>query len=135
MRKAMMAAVLVLAAGSAMATTYTVDPDHSSVEFKVRHLVGKVRGRGFLLGVELVDPRDGSSFLPDELDAAALVEQAALDNGLLIVATHSTADGYAGDQVLVAPAFTATDSELAEMVERLAAAIGAVERRVGEALA
>jgi adenosylmethionine-8-amino-7-oxononanoate aminotransferase len=93
-------------------------------------IAGEVRGRGFLLGVELVDPRDGESFLPDDLDAAALVEQAALDNGLLIVATHSTADGYAGDQVLLAPAFTATDEELAEMLQRLRSAIAAVERRV-----
>jgi adenosylmethionine-8-amino-7-oxononanoate aminotransferase len=34
-------------------------------------IVREVRGRGFLLGVELVDPRDGSSFLPVEMDAAA----------------------------------------------------------------
>jgi adenosylmethionine-8-amino-7-oxononanoate aminotransferase len=95
-------------------------------------IVGEVRGRGFLLGVELVDPRDGSAFLPDELDAAALVEGEAIEHGLLVAATHSTSDGYAGDQVLLAPAFTAGDDELAEMVDRLAASIAAVERRVGD---
>ena len=31
-------------------------------------VVREVRGRGLLLGVELVDPRDGESFLPVELD-------------------------------------------------------------------
>ena len=98
-------------------------------------IVAEVRGRGFLLGVDLVDPRERSAFLPDELDAAALVEIEAIENGLLLVATHSTSDGYAGDQVLLAPAFTADDGELAEMVERLAATIGAVERRVKDWLA
>jgi adenosylmethionine-8-amino-7-oxononanoate aminotransferase len=93
-------------------------------------IVGEVRGRGFLLGIELVDPRDGTSFLPDELDAAAAVEQAAIDHGLLVVATHSTADGYAGDQILLAPAFVATDEELAEMIARLSRTIEDVERQV-----
>jgi adenosylmethionine-8-amino-7-oxononanoate aminotransferase len=93
-------------------------------------IVGDVRGRGFLLGVELVDPRDGTSFLPDELDAAALVDEAAWARGLLVTTTHPQADGYAGDQVLLAPSFTSTDAELGEMVTRLAATIGDVERAV-----
>jgi adenosylmethionine-8-amino-7-oxononanoate aminotransferase len=96
-------------------------------------IVGEVRGRGFLLGIELVDPRDGVSFLPDELDAAMLVDEAAWARGLLVTTAHPQADGYAGDQVLLAPAFTSTDQELAEMIERLAAAIGDVERAVTSA--
>jgi adenosylmethionine-8-amino-7-oxononanoate aminotransferase len=96
---------------------------------------GEVRGRGFLLGVDLVDPRDGHSFLPDELDAAALVESIGLEHELLVVASHSTRDGQAGDQVLLAPAYTATAEELAEIVERFATTLAAVERRVKEDLA
>ncbi|MFL5798345.1 MAG: aspartate aminotransferase family protein [Actinomycetota bacterium] len=97
-------------------------------------IVGEVRGRGFLLGIELVDPRDGTSFLPVDLDAATLVDDTALGHGLLVTSTHPQADGFAGDQVLLAPAFTSTDEELAQMVERLAATIEDVERAVAGAL-
>jgi adenosylmethionine-8-amino-7-oxononanoate aminotransferase len=93
-------------------------------------IVREVRGRGFLLGVELVDPRDGESFLPHELDAAALVERTATERGLLVTSTHSTPDGYTGDQLLLAPAFVSTDAELAEMVQRLAATIVEVEQTI-----
>jgi adenosylmethionine-8-amino-7-oxononanoate aminotransferase len=98
-------------------------------------IVREVRGRGFLLGVELVDPRDGESFLPAELEPAELVDQIAYEHGVLVTSTHSSADGYTGTQVVVAPAFTASDDELAEMVTRIAAALEDVQRRVEEALA
>ena len=101
---------------------------------KGSQIVGEVRGRGFLLGVELVDPRDGKSFLPHELDAATLVDDIAFELGLLVSSTHSTPDGYAGDEVLLAPAYTSTDEELDEMVERFKATIEAVEKAVGEKL-
>jgi adenosylmethionine-8-amino-7-oxononanoate aminotransferase len=98
-------------------------------------IVKEVRGRGFLLGVELVDPRDGTSFLPVDLDAAAIVDDTAFEHDLLVTSTHPQADGFAGDQVLLAPAYTSTDAELAEMVERFAATMTDVERRVGAGLA
>jgi adenosylmethionine-8-amino-7-oxononanoate aminotransferase len=98
-------------------------------------LVREVRGRGFLLGVELVDPRDGTSFLPVDLVVASLVDDTAFEHGLLVTSTHPQADGFAGDQVLLAPAYTSTDAELAEMVERFGAAMRDVERRVEAALA
>jgi adenosylmethionine-8-amino-7-oxononanoate aminotransferase len=98
-------------------------------------IVKEVRGRGFLLGVELVDPRDGTSFLPVDLDAAAIVDDTAFEHDLLVTSTHPQADGFAGDQVLLAPAYTSTDAELAEMVERFAATMNDVEHRVGARLA
>jgi adenosylmethionine-8-amino-7-oxononanoate aminotransferase len=95
-------------------------------------LVREVRGRGFLLGIEYVDPRDGESFLPPELGVARRIDMEALDRGLLVYSTQPTADGYTGDQTLLAPAFTSTDEELAEMVERTAEVVRAVERQVKE---
>jgi adenosylmethionine-8-amino-7-oxononanoate aminotransferase len=97
-------------------------------------IVGEVRGRGFLLGVELVDPRDGTSFLPHELDAATIVDDIAFELGLLVSSTHSTPDGYAGDEVLLAPAYTSTDEELDEMIGRFKTTIDAVEKAVEKRL-
>jgi adenosylmethionine-8-amino-7-oxononanoate aminotransferase len=97
---------------------------------KGNEMVGEVRGRGFLLGVSLVDPRDGKSFLPHELDAASLVDDIAFERGLLVSSTHSTPDGYAGDEVLLAPAFTSTEAELQQMIERFVDTMGAVEKAV-----
>lgn len=108
--------------------------DQLQAALKGSRIVGEVRGRGFLLGVELVDPRDGKSFLPHELDVATLVDDIGFELGLLVSSTHSTPDGYAGDEVLLAPAYTSTDEELDEMVQRFKATIEAVEKAVAEKL-
>lgn len=98
-------------------------------------IVGEVRGRGFLLGVEYVDPRDGSSIPPETLDIAGLIDTCALENDLVVMSTHPNADGYAGDQTVFAPALTSTDEELIEMVERFARVVGEVDRTVRDRLA
>jgi adenosylmethionine-8-amino-7-oxononanoate aminotransferase len=97
-------------------------------------LVREVRGHGFLLGVEYVDPSDGASFLPPELRTAGRVDAVAFEHGLVILSTMPTRDGYAGDQSLFAPAFTASDVELTEMVERFAAAVRQVSDEVSARL-
>jgi hypothetical protein len=78
-------------------------------------LAGQVRGRGYLLGVELTEP------------VAPLVDRVAYEHGLLVTSSHTAPDGYVGDQTLLAPAFTSSEEELAEMVERLAATLSEVE--------
>ncbi|HEV2141254.1 MAG TPA: aminotransferase class III-fold pyridoxal phosphate-dependent enzyme [Candidatus Dormibacteraeota bacterium] len=97
-------------------------------------IVSEVRGRGFLLGVSLVDPRDRKSFLPHELDAATLVDDMAFERGLLVSSSHSTLDGFTGDEVLLAPAFTSSETELQQMVERFAETMRAVDSAVRERL-
>jgi len=93
-------------------------------------LVREVRGHGYLLGVEYVDPRDGRSFLPPELKVAGRIDSVAFERGLITLSTQPTRDGYAGDQTLFAPPFTTTDDELAEMVSRLAATVRQVAEEV-----
>jgi adenosylmethionine-8-amino-7-oxononanoate aminotransferase len=78
-------------------------------------VVGEVRGRGYLLGVEVTEP------------VGPLVDRIAYEHGLLVTSSHSAPDGYVGDQTLLAPAFTSTDEELAEMIERFAATMSEVE--------
>jgi adenosylmethionine-8-amino-7-oxononanoate aminotransferase len=97
-------------------------------------LVGEVRGRGYLLGVEYVDPRDGTSFLPPELGVAGKIDTAAMERGLITLSTMPTRDGMAGDQTLFAPPFITSDDELAEMVERFAATVQEVYASVEPSL-
>ena len=93
-------------------------------------MVREVRGQGFLLGLDYVDPRDGESFLPPELGVARRIDNGALERGLIVYSTQPTGDGFSGDQTLMAPAFTSTDAELDLMVERMAATVRAVEAEV-----
>ncbi len=99
-------------------------------------MVREVRGHGFLLGVEYVDPRDGESFLAPDLGVAARIDDVALgEHGLVTLSTQPTGDGYAGDQSLFAPPFTATDEELTEMVDRFANTVAEVAEYVERELA
>ena len=91
-------------------------------------MVREVRGHGFLIGVEYVDPRDGTSFLPSVLGVARRVDLTAMDRGLIVYSTMPTRDGFAGDQTLFAPPFTTSDAELSEMVLRFAETIRVVAR-------
>jgi adenosylmethionine-8-amino-7-oxononanoate aminotransferase len=98
-------------------------------------LVKEVRGHGYLLGIEYVDPRDGESFLPAELKVAGRMDDRALQRGLVILSTQPTGDGYAGDQSLFAPAFTTSEEDLAEMVNRFAGVVRDVAVEVDRELA
>jgi adenosylmethionine-8-amino-7-oxononanoate aminotransferase len=98
-------------------------------------MVREVRGHGFLLGVEYVDPIDGTSFLPTELGVAGRIDDLALDHGLVLLSTQPTGDGYAGDQSLFAPPFTTSDEELAEMLARFATVVREVAEKVERELA
>jgi adenosylmethionine-8-amino-7-oxononanoate aminotransferase len=93
-------------------------------------MVGEVRGHGFLLGVSYADPRAPESFLPPQLRVAGRIDDAALDRGLVVLSTQPTRDGMAGDQSLFAPAFTATDAELDEMVSRFAETVRTLAREI-----
>ncbi|MEV4756229.1 aspartate aminotransferase family protein [Micromonospora sp. NPDC049559] len=83
-------------------------------------VVGDIRGRGLFVGVEFVTDRAtrAPSTGGDQLTAA--LKREALRRGLLIYPGSGTVDGVVGNHVLFAPPFIATESEIAEMVDRFA---------------
>src|SRR5204862_7594455 len=99
-----------------------------------RPLGREVRGHGSRVGVEYVGPRDHTSCLPRELRVGGRSDDVAFERGLITLATQPTREGFAGDQSLFAPAFTATDAELREMVSRFADVVGRVAEDVEEEL-
>jgi adenosylmethionine-8-amino-7-oxononanoate aminotransferase len=85
--------------------------------------VGDIRGRGLLVGVELVRDRGTRAPFPR---AARLVEgvvRAARDRGLLLYSGTGNADGTDGDVVLLGPPFVVTDAELARIADGLTEAL------------
>ncbi len=84
-------------------------------------IVEDVHGRGFLFGVTYRDEDGG--FLEPSLKFARRVDVAALAERLLIYSMQPTADGYQGDQTMIAPVYTTTEEDFREMAARLRRAI------------
>lgn len=80
-------------------------------------IIGEVRGKGLMLGVELVKP---ASLDPDPAAAAAVMEEARKE-GLLI-----GKGGMYGNTLRIAPPLTLTEAEADEGFEKLANAIDRV---------
>lgn len=88
--------------------------------------VGDIRGRGLFVGVEFVQDKDTKACLDPALKFNARLKKAAFEHGLICYPMGGTIDGVRGDHVLLAPPFISTADHLAELVEKLTAAIGAV---------
>jgi adenosylmethionine-8-amino-7-oxononanoate aminotransferase len=85
-------------------------------------VVGDIRGRGLLLGVEFVRDRETRATFPPELNAAEQVRQIAWEHGVAVYPIQGCADGVAGDHVLLAPPFILGDAEIAQIARALEAA-------------
>ncbi len=93
-----------------------------------RHpIIGDVRGRGLLWGLELVRERASREPFDPCLQAGRRLAALARTRGLLLYPGSGSADGTRGDHVLVAPPLTITRSEIAELIRCLDAALGALE--------
>ena len=89
-------------------------------------IVAAVRGKGFLFGVEYADPVT-KEILPAELNIGWQVYKAAYERGLISYSVAPNADGYVGDSSVLGPAYTATDEELTEMINRFCEAVYKVQ--------
>ena len=94
-------------------------------------LVGDVRGRGLLAGIEFVADADTREPLPREAAFAETFTAAALDAGLVVWPNVGHADGRRGDLAMLAPPFIVTDEEIDQMVERFTRALRAATDRIG----
>jgi adenosylmethionine-8-amino-7-oxononanoate aminotransferase len=85
--------------------------------------VGEIRGRGLLVGLELVAERASREPFPRAARVTEAVVRAARDRGLLVYSGTGNANGVDGDTILLGPPFVITEAELDQVVDRLAAAI------------
>ena len=111
--------------------TYKFDQAHSTIGFSVHQFLGTTHGKFTKFDGKIDIDREH----PGNSSVAARIDDAALEHGLVTLSTQPTGDGYAGDQSLFAPAFTATDEELAEMVARFSAVVHDIADQVERELA
>ncbi len=85
--------------------------------------VGEIRGRGLLVGLELVADRETRTPFPRGDRLTERIVGAARADGLLLYSGTGLADGTNGDSILLGPPFVVTEDELVRIADGLTAAI------------
>jgi adenosylmethionine-8-amino-7-oxononanoate aminotransferase len=88
--------------------------------------VGDVRGKGLLAGIELVADRATRRPFPRTARMAERFTAEAFDRGLIVWPNTGHVDGADGDIVMLAPPFTISEEEIAEIARRCRATLEAL---------
>ncbi|MGL6209482.1 MAG: aspartate aminotransferase family protein [Paracoccaceae bacterium] len=85
--------------------------------------IGDIRGRGHFIAIELVqNPATKTPFDP-QLKLFHHIRAQGMENGLICYPVGGNVDGLAGDIVILAPPYNATNAELTEIVDKTALSI------------
>jgi adenosylmethionine-8-amino-7-oxononanoate aminotransferase len=87
--------------------------------------VGDVRGRGYFIGVELVQDRARKTPFPRARGLSRDIGARAFADGLICYPCAGNVNGTDGDTLIIAPPYNVLDIELDELVAKLTLAIGA----------
>jgi len=83
-------------------------------------LVGEIRGRGLLAGIEFVQDKITKAPFPRPWRIVELIAATALAHGLVVWSNVGHIDGKDGDLILLAPPFIVTAEQIQEIVGILA---------------
>jgi hypothetical protein len=90
--------------------------------------VGEIRGRGLMIGVELVADRATREPFPRATRLTETIVRTARADGLLLYTGTGLANGVDGDSILLGPPFVVSDAELVRIASGLATAIDVAVR-------
>lgn len=93
-------------------------------------VVGDVRGRGLMWGIELVEDRETRRPFDVSKKAAAVVTSECLERGLVIYPGTGQIDGLEGDQFLIAPPLIVTAEQVEDIAARLKAGLEAASEKL-----
>ncbi len=93
--------------------------EHLRETFREHPHVGDIRGRGLLIGMELVQDRITRKGISRELGLATKIRNTAMENGLICYPGSGTADGVDGAHILLAPPFICQSQHVDELVAKL----------------
>ncbi|MGQ9640429.1 MAG: aminotransferase class III-fold pyridoxal phosphate-dependent enzyme [Candidatus Bathyarchaeia archaeon] len=92
-------------------------------------IIGDVRGLGLMVGLEFVRDSKTKEPYPPDVGICHEVTREALGRGAVVYPGSGTADGVAGDHILLTPPYIITQEQLDELTGILDGAVGAVESK------
>lgn len=103
-------------------------------ELAARHeMIGDVRGRGLLVGIELVRDRTSKRPFPPAWGVSRRIGEATLQRGLVSYPGAGTVDGVAGDHLLYAPPLVINEEQIDELIAILDDSLTAVAADISPA--
>lgn len=93
-------------------------------------IVGDVRGKGLMIGIEFVKDKNSREPFESEANIAGMIMEECLKEGLVVYPGRGSADGKLGDHILIAPPINISRDECQELFARLKAGIENVEKSV-----
>jgi len=93
--------------------------------------VGNIRGKGMLMGIELVKNKETREPFDLALMAASKVSQLAMERGCIVYTSSGMEQGVEGDALMIAPPYIITESEIDTALDILDDAIGEFEKELG----
>jgi len=105
---------------------------HQQARKKLSHhpTVGDIRGKGLLMGVELVRHKETKEPFHPSVMAASRVNKLAMEKGCMVFPTIGTVEGVKGDVVMMAPPYIITESEIDAGLDVVDAALTDFEKEV-----
>lgn len=95
--------------------------------------VGDVRGKGLMLGVEIVRDKASKEAYPVTMGMAEKLTVTLVKHGVIVYPGSGNADGINGDQFLLAPPLTITKEQADELVEKMLAGFKEFDKNIGSA--
>ena len=94
-------------------------------------LIGEVRGKGMMIGVEFVKNRATHEPFPRATKLVGSIVNTAFNNGLILRGQPGTGTTADGDHILISPALIITEAQCDELVNILATSIEEVKASLG----
>lgn len=87
------------------------------------NIVGDIRGKGLLIGIEFVDIKKTKTPFPSENNIKGLITKACFDEGLIVYPGGGSYKCVSGDHILLAPPLNITHDEIHILYKKLEQAI------------